>query len=149
MNRQQEDSLENSIRWLTLACAAAKSAEAGIERGDSARARTVCDSADGHERLFVHGGVFGGEDLDEELHHLVGEGNDALVELLRHHLEGAAEQPLQLGLRLAVVVGDDLHEEGLLELVANRRQQLLDARLRVLRRVGERRVERLVRRRAQ
>ena len=31
------------------------------------------------------------------------------------HLEGAAEQPLQVVERLAVVVGDDLHPERRLE----------------------------------
>mmetsp|Transcript_43630 Transcript_43630/g.141607 ORF Transcript_43630/g.141607 Transcript_43630/m.141607 type:complete len:583 (-) Transcript_43630:1059-2807(-) len=110
---------------------------------------SVCDGADGHERLLLHRRVFGAKDLEEELHEAIGHLAVELAQLLRHHLQRAAQQPLQLVLRLAVVVGDDLHREGLLEPARDDRQQLGNVGLGVLGRVGERRVQRLVRRDAQ
>mmetsp|Transcript_3318 Transcript_3318/g.11181 ORF Transcript_3318/g.11181 Transcript_3318/m.11181 type:complete len:220 (-) Transcript_3318:1401-2060(-) len=110
---------------------------------------SIGHGADGHERLLVERGVLGAEHLEEELHQLVGEGARAVAQLLRHHLQRAAQQALQVVQRLLVVVGDDLNREGGLQPRSDDGQQLLDVRKRVHRRVGQRRVESLVRRGAQ
>mmetsp|Transcript_20361 Transcript_20361/g.34693 ORF Transcript_20361/g.34693 Transcript_20361/m.34693 type:complete len:585 (+) Transcript_20361:306-2060(+) len=109
----------------------------------------VGDGADGHEGLLLHRGVLRAEDLQEEHHHLVAQGDRLRAELLRHHLQRAAEQPLQLVLPLAVLRVERLDLARLVESLHDQRRDLLDVLARVVRRVGEGRVQRLVRRAAQ